>query len=55
MGGACSTNGVKRNACRILMEKTEGKKPLERPRQGRVDNIKRSIQRQVGVVWTALI
>jgi hypothetical protein len=34
MGGPCSTNGEKRNAYRLLMRKTEGKRPLERPRRG---------------------
>jgi hypothetical protein len=32
MGRACSTNGEKRNAYRILVGKPEGKRPLERPR-----------------------
>jgi hypothetical protein len=32
--------GLKRNACRILMEKPEGKRPLGRPRSRWVDNIK---------------
>jgi hypothetical protein len=40
MGRACSTNGEKRNACRILVGKSEGKKPLGRPRRRWVDNIK---------------
>jgi hypothetical protein len=31
MGGACSTNGEKRNAYRILVGKPEGKIPLGRP------------------------
>jgi hypothetical protein len=31
MGRACSTNGEKRNAYRILVRKPEGKKPLRRP------------------------
>jgi hypothetical protein len=39
MGGACSTNGAKRNAYRILMEKPEGR-PLGRPRRRWEDNIK---------------
>jgi hypothetical protein len=29
---ACSTNGEKRNAYRILVGKPEGKRPLGRPR-----------------------
>jgi hypothetical protein len=40
MGRACSTNGAKRNACRILVGKPEGKRPPGRPRCGWVDNIK---------------
>jgi hypothetical protein len=32
MGRACSTNGEKRNACRILVGKAEGKRPLGRMR-----------------------
>jgi hypothetical protein len=32
--------GEKRNACRILVGKPEGKKPLGRPRSRWVDNIK---------------
>jgi hypothetical protein len=30
MGGACSTDGEKRNAYRLLVGKPEGKRPLER-------------------------
>jgi hypothetical protein len=30
----------KRNVCRILVGKPEGKRPLERPRRRRMDNIK---------------
>jgi hypothetical protein len=33
MGGACSTNGEKRNAYRLLVGKPEGRRPLGRPRQ----------------------
>jgi hypothetical protein len=32
--------GKKRNAYRILVGKSEGKRPLGRPRRRRVDNIK---------------
>jgi hypothetical protein len=31
--GACSTHGEKRNACRILVGKPEGERPLGRPRR----------------------
>jgi hypothetical protein len=40
MGRVCSTNWEKRNACRILVGKPEGKRPLGRPRCGWVVNIK---------------
>jgi hypothetical protein len=40
MGRACSTNGEKRNAYRILVGKPEGKRPLGRPRYRLVDKIK---------------
>jgi hypothetical protein len=40
MGGPCSTNEEKRNACRLLVGKPEGKKPLGRRRHRWVDNIR---------------
>jgi hypothetical protein len=40
MGRACSTNGEKRNAYRVLVGKPEGKEPLGRPRRRWVNNIK---------------
>jgi hypothetical protein len=40
MGGACSTNGEKRNAYRILIGNPEGKRPLRRTTGRLVDNIK---------------
>jgi hypothetical protein len=40
MGEPCSTNGEKRNACRLLVGKPEGRRPLGRPRHRLVDNIK---------------
>jgi hypothetical protein len=40
MGRASSTNGAKRNACRILVGNPEGKRPLGRLRRRWVDNIR---------------
>jgi hypothetical protein len=45
MGKACSTNGEKRNACRILVGKPEGKRPLQRPRCRWVDNIEMDLRK----------
>jgi hypothetical protein len=57
MGRACSTYGGKRNTCRILVGKPEGKRPPGRPRHRCVDNIKVDL-REIGwdgMVWIALI
>jgi hypothetical protein len=43
MGEACSTNGEKRNACRLLVGKPEGKRPLIRPRRRWVHNIRMNL------------
>jgi hypothetical protein len=53
MGGACSTNGENRNACRILVGNSERKRPLGRPRRRWVDNIKmdRRVTKWDGVDW----
>jgi hypothetical protein len=44
MGGACSTNGAKRNVCVILVGNPEGKRPLGRPRRKWVNNIKMGLR-----------
>jgi hypothetical protein len=44
MGMAYSTNGEKKNAYRILVGKTEGTRPLGRPRFKWVDNIKMDVR-----------
>jgi hypothetical protein len=36
--------GERRGVCRILLGKPEGKRPLERPRHKREDNIKMDLQ-----------
>jgi hypothetical protein len=57
MSGACSTNGKKRNECRILVGKPEGKRPPGRLRRRWEDNIKVDIKEieRSSVVWTGLI
>jgi hypothetical protein len=47
MDRACSTNGEKRNAYRILVGKPEGKRPLGRPRRRWVDDIE-MVLREIG-------
>jgi hypothetical protein len=46
----------KRNACRLLVEKPEGKRPLGRPRRRWVDNIKMDLSEigWGGVNWIGL-
>jgi hypothetical protein len=51
VGRACSTNGEKRNAYRILVGTPEGKRPLRRLRQRWVDNIKMNL-REIG--WNGM-
>ena len=53
---ACSTNGEKKNAYRILVGKSEGKRLLGRPRYRLVDNVKMDL-REIGwsdMDWTDL-
>jgi hypothetical protein len=47
MCGACSTNGEKRNAYRILVGKPQRTRPLGRPRRRWVHNIKMDL-REIG-------
>jgi hypothetical protein len=47
MGRECSTNGAKRNACRILVGKADGKRPLGRSGLRWVDNNKMEL-REIG-------
>jgi hypothetical protein len=57
MGRACSTNGAKRNAYRLLVGKPEGKRPLGRPRCRWVDNIKMDLRETEwdGMDWIDLV
>jgi hypothetical protein len=51
MGGACSTNGEKRNAYRL--GKPEGKRSLGRPRRRWVENIRMDLA-EAGLDWIGL-
>jgi hypothetical protein len=53
---ACSTNGEKKNAYKILVGNPEGKRPLGRPRRRWVDNIKMDLREigWVGIDWIDL-
>jgi hypothetical protein len=57
MGMACSTNGEKRNACRILVGNKAIKRPLEKPRRRRMDNIKMDLREIVwgGMDWIGFV
>jgi hypothetical protein len=54
--GHVARMGEKRNAYRILVGKSEGKRPLGRPRRRWEDNFRMDErEREDGVVWTGLI
>jgi hypothetical protein len=44
MGRACSMNGELRNAFKLLVGKSEGRRPLERPRSRYMHNIKMDLE-----------
>jgi hypothetical protein len=48
MGRASSTNRKRRNACRILVGKSEGRRPLGRARRRWEDNIKMDLRDRMG-------
>jgi hypothetical protein len=54
--GHVAQMGEKRNACRILVGKPEGKRPLRRPRCRWVDNIKIDLRERAwdGMDWIDL-
>jgi hypothetical protein len=51
MSKACSTNGEKGNAYRILVGKPEGKRPVGRQRRRWVDSIKIHLR---GIIWDGM-
>jgi hypothetical protein len=44
MGGACSKNGGKRKAQKLLVRKSEEKRPLGRPTRRWVDNVQMDLE-----------
>jgi hypothetical protein len=56
MGRVCSTHGDKRIGYRILVGKSEGKRPLGRPRRRWEDNIKTGVRERGwgGMDWIDL-
>jgi hypothetical protein len=57
MSRECSTDGEKRNACRVLLRKPKEKRSLGRPRRRWVDNIKIDLSeiRWSGMDWIDLV
>jgi hypothetical protein len=55
MGRACSTNGAKRNAYRILVGNPEGKRPLQDQDVGGWTILKWNLERQDGMAWIGSI
>ena len=47
--------GKRRGVCRVLAVKSEGKRPLGRPKRRREDNIKIDLQEVVWEVWIGFI
>jgi hypothetical protein len=56
VGGTCGTHGYERVVYRVLVERPEGKRPLERPRRRWDDNIKMDLRKIVidGTNWIQL-
>jgi transposase len=48
VGGTCGTHGGGERFYRVLVGRTEGKRPLGRPRRRREDNIKMDL-REIGI------
>jgi hypothetical protein len=47
--------GEKKNAYRLLVGKPEGRRPLGRPRHRWVNNIRKDLGGQDGMMWTGLV
>jgi hypothetical protein len=45
----------KRDAYELLVRKSEGKRPLGRPRRKWMDNIRMDLEEGDGVMWTGLV
>ena len=50
MGWACGAYGRRKGVCRVLVGKSEGRRPVGRPRRRWVDNIRMDPQ-EVGCVY----
>jgi hypothetical protein len=55
MGGACSTYGERKGLYRVLVGRSEGMKPLGRPRHRWEDNIKMDLQEVGCGAWSGSI
>jgi hypothetical protein len=56
VGGTLARIGERKNVCRLLVGKTEGRRPLGRPRLKWIDNIKMDLlEMRFGVMdWNGL-
>jgi hypothetical protein len=52
VGGTCSTNGEKTDVYRLLIGKSEGKRPPERPKLGWIDSKMDLLRYRIG--WCGL-
>jgi hypothetical protein len=55
MGEAYSMHGSDENACKILVRRLAGKRPLRRPKPTRKDNLKSILKKQEEMMWTGFI
>jgi hypothetical protein len=45
VGGACGTHGKERHVCRVLVGKSQGKRPLGKPRRRWKDGLKMNLRK----------